>query len=313
VQPDGRIVVAGFAYVDGATFTDFALARFNSDGTLDSGFGTGGKVTTDFGATSDYPGGIALQVDGKIVVAGEHNDPGGGFDYALARYNSDGSLDTTFGSNGRVTTALGATNDSPVTLTVQPDGRIVIASGYDATATNSDFLVARYTATGALDTTFNPGGSLGGGVVTTDLGASFESARAVAVQPDGKIVAAGVSGSPAAMALVRYNADGSPDTTFGASGDGTLIYPLGSSSAAAYGVALQPNGKIVVAGASSNGADNDFTLVRFTADGSADGARIDPVGSANDSAFALAVEPDGRLIAAGAGNDGTATGVSVAR
>jgi len=147
LQPDGKIVVAGYAG------GDFALARYNSDGALDTSFGSGGKVTTDFGG-SDAGYSVALQPDGKIVVAGY-----AGLDFALARYNSDGALDTSFGTGGKVTTDFSGGRDVGYSVALQPDGKIVVA-GYAGV----DFALARYNSDGALDTSFGSGGK-----VTTDF------------------------------------------------------------------------------------------------------------------------------------------------
>ena len=307
VQPDGKLVVM-LDGISNGTDRDFALARYNADGGLDTNFGNGGLVLTDFGSTYDKVGGIALQSDGKLVVSG-YIDPGGSvFDYALARYNNDGSLDTDFGTDGKVTTALGTNNDWDVTVTLQPDGKIVIGSAYSQPG-GADFFLARYTSDGTLDTTFNPSGSLAAGVVTTDMGDTYESVTGVLVQPDGKIVATGRSGS--VFALARFNVDGSLDGGFGTGGK--LIYDLGGTNAQANAVALQPNGKIVLAGYSSNASDSDFAVVRFTPDGTPEGARVDPIGASSDSVYTVALQPDGKIVAAGYAQNGTYNDIAVAR
>ena len=295
VQPDGKLVVAGYGY--SGTDNDIAVARYNSDGSLDSSFGKSGRLFTDFGSTSDHAGDLALQSDGKLVVSGYRDLGGGNFDYILARYNSDGNLDSSFGNGGLVTTALGSNNDWQTFLTLQPDGKIILASAYSSSG--SDFIVARYTANGDLDTTFNPTGSLSAGVVTTDFGSGFEAATAVLVQPDGKIVAAGFSrDSNTSIALVRYNADGSLDSGFGTGGK-TLYNPGGTGDTPIYTAVLQPNGSIVVAGNHYTSTVNDAILVRFNPDGTPESVADSPFGTANDTAYALAVQPDGKLVAAG--------------
>jgi uncharacterized delta-60 repeat protein len=178
VQPDGRIVAAGGS--DG----DFALARYNGDGSLDTSFDSDGKVTTDFGAFAGALA-VAVQPDGRIVAAGES-----GGDFALARYNRDGSLDTSFDSDGKVTTDFGG-SEVATAVAVHPDGRCVAAGGSD-----EDFALAGYKVDGSLDTSFDSDGK-----VTTDFG-GFEFASDVAIQPDGRIVAAGNSGGD--FALARY-------------------------------------------------------------------------------------------------------------
>lgn len=134
IQADGKILVAG------DLGWDFALARYNPDGTLDTGFGADGQVTTDFGASHDEAYGVVIQTDGKILVAGASYVPSTGWDFALARYNSDGTLDNSFGTDGKVTTDFTASGDSAEELVIQDDGKIVVA-GYsaDTYGPSSDF------------------------------------------------------------------------------------------------------------------------------------------------------------------------------
>jgi len=173
-------------------------------GDLDPSFGAGGLVTTDFGSRGDFSLAVALQTDGKIVAAGNSSRADVfDVDFALARYNSNGSLDATFGSGGTVLTDFGTSVDAASDVVVQPDGKI-LAAGIRA----GDFALARYNADGSLDAAFGSAGK-----VTTDFG-SFDQANAVAVQSDGKIVAAG--GTAGGFALARYNSDGSLDAGLGA-------------------------------------------------------------------------------------------------
>ncbi|MCX7401454.1 MAG: DUF4347 domain-containing protein, partial [Planctomycetales bacterium] len=228
LQPDGKIVVAGL--ISNGSNTDFALTRYNADGSLDTSFGTGGIVTTDLGAYDDYATSVTLQSDGKIVVAGYsdtlqsdgkivvagYSDTGYGYGevFALTRYNADGSLDTSFGDGyGIVTTNVGADIDVAYSVTLQPDGKIVVA-GASFNGSNYEFTLTRYNANGSLDTSFGGGDGI---IITTDVGAGSDEARSVTLQSDGKIVVAGNSwnGSNNDFALVRYNADGSLDTSFG--------------------------------------------------------------------------------------------------
>src|SRR5262249_14014034 len=150
----GKIVAAGQTN-PGSGYDDFALARYTTSGSLDTTFGSGGKVTTDFAGNYDQAYGVAIQSDGKIVAAGR-----GGFDFTLARYNSDGGLDTGFGSGGKVTTDFaGYNNQEAFGVATQPDGKIVLA-GYtiNSTGDNSDFALARYLGSAAAPQT--PAGSL---------------------------------------------------------------------------------------------------------------------------------------------------------
>jgi uncharacterized delta-60 repeat protein len=311
VQPDGKIVVAGGSGT-GATL-DFALARYNGDGTLDSGFGVSGKVLTDFGA-AEASNSIAIQADGKIVAAGQRDGSsiGRDFDFVLARYTADGSLDPTFGVGGRVVADLGA-NDGILAIRLQADGKIVAVGG--SGADNAfDFVVARYTAGGALDTSFGSGGA-----TRTDFGGR-DVARSVALQPDGKIVAAGDTRNPATgdfnFALARYNADGTLDTTFGSAG--RVVTDFDADSREAFSVALQEDGRIVLAGWTATSGDGDFALVRYETSGTIDSAfgssgKVVTDFGGRDAARAVVVQPDGKIVAAGYAHANTTFDFAVAR
>jgi uncharacterized delta-60 repeat protein len=255
IQSDGKIVVAGSSRKTGNSPDDFALARYNSNGILDTTFDGDGKVTTDFGS-DDTASSLAIQSDGKIVVAGQSLGSIQ-YDFALARYNSNGSLDTTFGSDGKVTTDFSGDFDGAYSVAIQSDGKIVVAGG----STNSsvhNFALARYDSNGGLDTTFD-----GDGKVTTDFGGDDEGAFSVAIQSDGKIVVAGHSGNidSSDFALSRYDSNGGLDTTF--DGDGKVTTDFGTGFDRAYGVAIQSDGKIVVAGDTNGNSSTDFALSRY--------------------------------------------------
>jgi uncharacterized delta-60 repeat protein len=267
VQPDGKIVVMGTAFIGDSL--DFAIARYNVDGSLDTTFGGDGKVTTDFAGGSDAGNGVALQPDGKIVGVGKAATSSFG-DFALARYNPDGSLDTTFGSGGKVTTDFG-NNESGNAVALQPDGKIAVVG--NALVVSYDFAVARYNVDGSLDTTFD-----GDGKVTTDV-VAHDYGKTVAVQANGKIVMAGYftsSSDDPDFTVVRYNDDGSLDTTFG--GDGKVTTDFAGDGEAAYGVAFQDD-KIVVAGAATIGDNHDFAVVRYMND---DAVVVDSITDVND-------------------------------
>src|SRR3990167_2042134 len=290
IQSDGKIVVTGSSYNGG---NDFALVRYNTNGSLDT------KVTTSNDFSADVAYSVAIQSDGKIVVAGSSDNNGSNNDFALVRYNTNGSLDTTFNSTGIVTTAIGSSSDVGRSVAIQSDGKIVVA-GYSYNGSNNDFALVRYNTDGTLDTTFNSTG-----IVTTAIGSSTDAANSVAIQSDGKIVVAGYSnnGSDYDFALVRYNTDGSLDTTFNSTGIVTTA--IGSSTDAANSVAIQSDGKIVVAGYSYNGSDYDFALVRYNTDGSLDttfnstGIVTTAIGSSSDYANSVAIQSDGKIVVAG--------------
>ncbi len=280
VQPDGKILVGGQAS-DG-TSNDFVLARYNTDGTLDTSFSGDGMVTNAIGSGNDVVRSVTVQADGKILVAG-YSSNGTNYDFALVRYNADGTLDTSFSGDGMVTTAIGPGDDNRYSVTVQADGKILVA-GYSNNGTNFDFALVRYNADGTLDTSFG-----GDGMVTTAIGSAADVGCSVALQADGKILVAGYStqaGTEIDFALVRYNTDGTLDTSF--SGDGMLTTAVGSGADNGRSVTVQADGKILVAGTSNNGSDDDFALVRYNADGtldtsfSGDGMLTTAIGSGTD-------------------------------
>ena len=262
VQADGKIIVVG---VSGAgpysELNDFALARYNSDGSLDQTFGGTGKFKTHFPGvdnTGSSATSVALQPDGKLVVGGYYkkNDRTP-HQFALARYNSNGTLDSGFGQAGKVMTGMGLGDAYSFGIALQSNGRIVLA-GYSSTTLDHDFSLAGYTANGTLDSTFG-----NGGFMTTDLsGATDDIAYAMTAQSDGKLVVAGRTGEYPQndFAVARYSSDGQLDQTFGVGGKVVSDF---SSIDQAYGIALQSNGRIVLAGISFNGANFDFTVARY--------------------------------------------------
>ncbi|MBI1915606.1 MAG: tandem-95 repeat protein [Planctomycetes bacterium] len=319
-----QIVVGGVSTAAGTGGgQDFALARLNSDGSLDNTFGGTGRVLTDVNGV-DILRGLTLQ-SGKVVAAGTANFSANR-DFALVRYNADGSLDGTFGSGGRVTTDL-TSRDELFAVTTDASNRLV-AAGYtlssdtaDATQrfTRRDFAVARYTTTGALDTTF------GSGVATIDFQGMQDEARSVTIQSDGAIVVAGFASvantnsftptSNRDFALARFNSNGTIDTSFGNSGKVNTDF-LGRSDQA-QAVLLQSGGEIVAAGtAAGNDPPTGFGLVRYFTNGSVDttfggtlpsfGEILTAVGTQGASAAAVVVDPFVSGIVAG----GTAVNAS---
>jgi uncharacterized delta-60 repeat protein len=291
----------------------FSVATPAAPGELDPAFGRGGRMLTDFGLSTDIAYAVALQPDGKIVVAGTAytNNDFSGEDFALARYNTNGTLDRSFGINGRVTTDFPGLAAVISAVLVQPDGKIVVAGGaFPLFTFLGDIKLARYNPNGSLDQGFG-----NGGIVTTDFDGHGSYAFSLALQPDGKIVAAGTSfvafssddSSDTDFALLRYNADGSPDTTFGSSGNGRVSTDFDGFNDDAFAVLIRPDGKIVVAGSAKNPADfYDFALVRYGANGAPDtsfGAagkvHTDFGGHNFDRAHAAALQPDGKIVAAG--------------
>ncbi|WP_405888775.1 calcium-binding protein [Streptomyces sp. NBC_01136] len=284
LQPDGKIVTVG------SNTSDFSVMRHNADGSLDTSFGSGGEVVTDFSGGEDGAAGAALQPDGKIVVVGTSEIPDNGCCwFTVARYNANGTLDTGFGDGGWVRTDFGHDGSSAgEAVAVQPDGRIVAAG-----ESGGEFAVARYDTDGHLDTTFG-----GTGKVLTAF-AEGAIGNDMALQPDGRIVVAGYTGSTRMdFALARYNTDGSLDTGFGTGGRVSTDF---GDYDFANGVAVQSDGRIVAAGST----DADFALARYNANGSLDagfgtGGRVTTdFGGTAEQAHDVALQPDGRIVAAG--------------
>ncbi len=301
LQPDGKIVVAGDSR--NGSDNDFSLIRLNGDGSLDTSFGTGGKQLTPVGVGNEYGNSVTLQPDGKIVVAGVSSN-GSNDDFSLIRLSANGSLDSSFGSGGKLLVPVGSSTDQAFSVKLQPDGKIVVA-GYSGIGGNEEFSLIRLNADGSLDGSFGTGGKL-----LVPVGSSDDFGYSVTLQPDGKIVVAGYSsnGSNWDFSLIRLNVNGSLDTSF--SGDGKLLIPVGSSLDYGYSVTLQPDGKIVVAGEIwIAGNSTVFGLIRLNADGSLDssfgtgGKLLMPVGSSNDLAYSVTLQPDGKIVVAGYSND----------
>jgi uncharacterized delta-60 repeat protein len=265
----------------------------NFDGLLDNTFGSQGIVTTNF-VGFDSANAVALQPDGKIIAVGNTNTGGAG-DFALARYNTNGSLDVTFGTNGKVTTSLSAGRDIAYGVALQSDGKIVVVGGTDITVAG-DFVIARYNYNGSLDTTFNSAGTIPG-VVILNLTGGIDTAYGVLIQPNGAIVAVGGTNTGAAgdFVLVRYTTTGIPDTTF--NGTGQIIKSLSGGVDIAYSVLLQSDGKIISVGISGT----SIGMVRYTSTGVLDtsfnGTGIQTTGMGN--AFASALQSDGSILATG--------------
>ncbi|MHC4550311.1 MAG: delta-60 repeat domain-containing protein [Planctomycetota bacterium] len=290
VQPDGRIVAAGTDDGD-----RFALARYLETGKLDTTFGKNGKVTTDLGTSWAWAYAVALQPDGKILVAGV-----AGNDFGLARFEADGRLDRSFGSEGWVLTDFGGQGDYGYDVFVQVDGKIVVAGPvWISDATNHDFGLARYRPDGSLDAGFGTGGK-----VATDISGATDWAYDAALQPDGKIVVVGSAGTYQAFdfAVVRYLAAGKLDSSFGTGGKVTTDFRGGSD--VAYGVAILSDGRIAVGGYAEPANAEDFALACYLSDGSLDESfgvkgRVLTDFGLRDQIRALIVLANDRLVAAG--------------
>ncbi len=287
LQPDGKIIAAGTSGYEDAQ--DLAVVRYMPDGTLDPEFGTDGKTTVSVAYGNDIATCLALQADGKIIV--------GGYSYlvdisfVLTRLNADGTLDTGFGANGLVNTAIDGNTSIGKGLAVQADGKILFAGGGFG-----GFALVRYDSDGTLDASFGTDG-----LALCPFAGSSAQANAIAVQSDGLIVLAGYASSKGgdSIAVARFDTAGVLDPAFGTDGKVQAAWPGGSTGSA---VAIAEDGEITVVGAASNLA----VVARFTPAGALDplfyGTGIRQLTLTDvtmSNAYAVAVQSDGRPIIAG--------------
>lgn len=312
IQSSGQIVTAGWRTVGTGIDTDFALTRHNTDGSLDTGFGTGGIATTDLGGPDDQANDAALLPDGGIVAVGRTDALGIlKTAFGVVRYLPGGTPNTSFDGDGIVTTPIFGKGAVANAVAVQPDGKIVVAGFADqVSGINSDFALVRYNPDGSLDTSFD-----GDGIVTTDLSGQDDDARALVIQPDGKIVVAGTAGED--IALARYTTDGKLDNTFGSGG--TRITDLGFVDVA-NGVAITATGQIVIAGYTIGAKlNNDFLLARYNTNGTLDttfgtgGTVKTDLGGGDDFAEDLTVDAQGRIILVGRASSPTILDMALVR
>lgn len=254
VQPDGKLVISFTANTASGGF-DMILARYHPNGSLDTTFSGDGIVTSPFAISAfDQARALALQPDGKILAGGSV-----GSSFALVRFNTDGSLDTTFDGDGIVTTSIFSSGTLSA-ISVQPDGKIVAGSDVLNSVNEDFFAVVRYNANGSLDTSFG-----NSGVTTANFGV-VDFFGDLTIQPDGKIIAVGLgnaSSSNTTLAMIRLNPNGTFDNSF--DGDGIVATPF-VKLYELHSVDLQADGRIVVGG-QQNGV---FTVFRYTTNGSLD-------------------------------------------
>jgi uncharacterized delta-60 repeat protein len=293
IQLDGKILAGGTVYtLSGASaFIGLGVVRFNTNGSMDSSFATAGVVTAlPFQASRCGGGPVALQPDGKILLAGSCNTSAGSNATSfstIVRFNTNGSLDSTFGTGGAAILA-----EVPSSIALQSDGKIVVAGGGS---------VSRYNTNGSVDSSFGIFGSVG----------SIGTSAALAVQSDGKILVAGTFSDQLSVtpdgdfALIRYNSDGTVDQGFGMRGGALADFFTGTSSAAAFAIAVESNSDIVVAGKASQGSNpSQFAVARFTSLGTLDptfgtGGVVTTSFGQTDSVAAIAIQTDGKIVAAG--------------
>ena len=285
VQPDGRIVMAGYAY------SDLVLARFMPDGAPDPSFGTGGLVTLP--GCAAYA--MMLQDDGYIVVGGSHGGPADA-QAMLMRFDPNGIPDPHFGDAGRVSFGDPGTSEYIEGLAIQADGRIVGVGTKCGDFPYCEFLVVRVLGDGTPDASFGSGGS-----ITVDITAEEERGYGVAVREDGRLVITGQYGSNMGPGIFLFglNADGGMDNTF------MPTLPSGVGPSWSYTVRVLADDKLLVAGAMFNGQQNDFILLRYEADGSLDegfgdgGIVLTDLYGNTDNSITVVEQADGKLIQVG--------------
>ncbi len=321
IQKNGKIVVVGYSEIIGrdVQYRSSEIARFNTDGSLDNSFSVNQER---FGFLSAYPNSAVLQSDGKIVIAGQtvtgtgEEDEMTTTDIFVARYNTDGRFDSTFNDNGFQTTDFGADandNDNAIGVKLQSDGKIVVL-GNNWNGSNYDFVLARYNTNGGADKTFGTNG-----VRTTDFDNSNDTAKVLSIRSDGKIVVAG-SSNGTEFSLVRYNMDGSPDTSF--DGDGKFSNKLKAADQGRTNftsTAIQRDGKMIVAGNTWNGNNQEFLVARYNINGSLDttfshdGVQTVNFGISRDGATQVTIQKDGKIVAAGYSADDDGSHFALAR
>lgn len=321
IQPDNKIVAGGFSNA-GFVTTQFSIARYNTDGSLDTTFNGTGTVVNSFATSAN---GIAIQSDNKIIGVGTRANVGGGF--ALARYNTDGSLDTTFNGTGMVTTDFSTffgvgTSSGTVAVVIQPTDQSIIVSGFvqgSGISGHTQFLIARYTTAGTLDTTFNGTGFIN---IPASTFGSFINATssAVSLQSNGKIIIAGNASSPSSFALARLNTDGTLDTTFnpgiGAGFNGVEVtnasaFAANPDAVSAFAMTIQSDDKIIVAGSFTDSVlfNENFAVARYNANGGLDttfngtGTQVTQAGITTSQANGVGIQITGEIVVGGFADD----------
>ncbi|HUR97813.1 MAG TPA: FG-GAP-like repeat-containing protein, partial [Pyrinomonadaceae bacterium] len=293
IQPDGKIIVGGSGL-------DLTMVRYNTNGSIDPTFGSAGVVTYSPTPYEESVEAMALQTDGKIVVAGNNNSFADGvFRFIVVRFNPDGAVDNTFGNNGLAIVIAAGSFSSIRSLVLQVDGKILIGGDSRDTGGTSACALARLDASGTLDTSFDGDGK----VRTVFEGSTYSGISALKIQTDGKIVAAGSAEFDATsrdFAAARYNIDGSLDSSFGIGGKITTAF---SNLDIARDTVIQPDGRIVLGGGSNNNAA--FTMARYKSNGDLDttfgvgGKVVLPFGTVESQIMALTLQPDGKFLTAG--------------
>ncbi|MCB0402529.1 MAG: T9SS type A sorting domain-containing protein [Flavobacteriales bacterium] len=307
LQSDGKIMAVGYA---GVTNEFLSIVRYNSNGSLDNSFAANGMdsllIYDNPGSDRTVPNDVKIQADGKILVAGFTKNSAGDLNCMVVRYDANGTLDATYGIGGKVVTPLGPGEAQWEHIAIQPDGKVVVVGYYNNGGPNNTMAIARYDQFGGLDNGF-----ANNGIAVQAVASGNNEAYSVVIQPNNHILVGGVApnGNDVDFVLIRLEVNGALDNTFGSSG--IVITELGNNvDDYLTQIELQPDGKILACGASFN-TTNDLALVRYQADGSLDtsfgpgnnGIVTGSYPAADEIAFALSLQPDGKVLLAG-GYDG---------
>ncbi len=311
VQPDTKVLLGGYTH-NGTNF-DFAVARFLADGSRDTAFGQGGEVITSVSGGDDYGLCIAVQSDGKFLLAG-YSENAGIREMSIVRYQIDGALDESFGTGGKQLIQAGQSRSSAWSLVITHDGKILLA-GWTDEGGRDVFASIRLNTNGTLDSSFGNSGK-----ITTAVGSVSSSGRGIAIQNDGKVIIGGFATIEGSIdfAVARYDSNGLLDTTFADSG--IALIPVGNSSTDyAYSALIQSDSKIVIAGSSSINGTADFAMVRLDQNGYLDqgfgvGGKVTAdFQTDNDFALKVTAQLDGKLILIGSARVQGAANIAVAR
>lgn len=304
LQPDGKILIAVTTY-NSVSLYDFGVMRFNPNGDLDTTFGTTGFVTLDYENTSNFARGIALQSDGKIVISGySYTNPI--YSSHVIRYNTNGTLDTTFNTTGLVTTIY-SSNSFSVNIALQPDQKIIVC-GWVFGTENFGFLT-RYNPNGTLDNSFGISG-----IAKMETASNDEGLIDFAFTPDSKIIAAGWKDGN--IAIIKTDTNGILDSNFGTSGITTT--DLEGEYDYTENMTLQPDGKILVTGP-TGGSNSNFGLLRYLSDGNLDlsfgnsGKIILDFEGGTDAPGDVLLQSDNKIIITGTATIGGIPTMSAAR
>ncbi len=296
LQADGKILLTGGAATSSNGSKDFALVRYLPNGIVDSSFASDGIQTISFGSGDDIARAIIIQPDGNILVSGTSTN-GNNALMAIARFKPDGMPDGSFSGDGKNTLAIGTIFTNGYAMALLQDNKILL-TGAAKFGMQDDVALARFLPNGAADLTFGVSGH-----ITTNLGSDADSGNAIAIQSDGKIMVAGITGVTRDFALMRYLTDGTLDPDFG--NQGVVTTDFAGSDDYANGIILQSDGKILVGGYAYNGGLPDFALARYLYNGDLDpdfglnGKVLTDINGGYDYGFPLTLQTDGKLLQAG--------------